>query len=596
MVRYISATPNGGIEMAKYDLLLRGGTIVDGTGKDRFVADVAIKNGLIAKIGEIAPESAVESIDVRGQIVAPGIIDVHTHYDVQLHWDPYLTPSGWHGTTTALLGNCGHGLAPCKPEMRERYMRMLENTEQIQYEPMRKALSWNWESFPEFLAHLKAQPKGVNIASLVPLNPLLSYVIGPDEAKTRPATTAERQRMRELLNEAMDAGASGFGFSYLGAKGNSHVDYDGTAMPCDVMAEEEAYNLCDVLRERGEGLIQVLCELPGGIVRRDLAEELARRSTRPVLHTVMMSVEGSPEIHRGIMRWLDDAASRGLSVYSHAMTARHWQEFVAIDYNVWDVYPEFRELSSARTVAEKLAIIRDPARRARIRNSYNAQDMAGQTGLDLERLILIDAKAAPTFARYKDYQLKDISADLKRPITDTLFDILIETEMLAQFCFEDSGGCNADYATEMLSSKRTLPGVSDGGAHNKFFSGGHWSTDMIIWLVREEKKFTLEQMHQLLNGRTVEVFGLKNRGLLVEGQAADIIVYDYDNLSFQRKRYVVLKDLPEGGWRRATQVEGMRYVVVNGEVTFVDGKCTGATPGAVVSNTGREATLSSAAA
>lgn len=577
--------------MAQYDVLLRGGTIVDGTGQERVVADVGIKDGIIAKIGQLPADSAVQTIDVKGLIVAPGIIDVHTHYEAQLHWDPYLTPSGWHGTTTAVFGNCGHGLAPCKPEMRERYMRMLENTEQIQYGSMRKALSWDWETFPEFMAHLKAMPKGVNVASFVPLNPLLSYVIGPDEAKTRPATAAERKRMRDLLNEAMDAGASGFGFSYLGAKGNSHVDYDGTAMPCDVMAEEEAYNLCEVLRERGEGLIQVLCELPGGIVRRDLAEELARRSQRPVLHTVMMSVEGSPQIHRDIMRWLDDAARRGLSVYSHAMTARHWQEFVAIDYNVWDVYPDFRDLSSAKTVADKLEILRDPERRARLRKVYNPQDMAGQTGLDLERLILIDAVDSAEFAKYKDWQLQDIAKKTASPIIDTLFDILIETRMMAQFCFEDSGGCNAEYATEMLSSSRTLPGVSDGGAHNKFFSGGHWSTDMIIWLVREERKFTLEQMHQLLNGRTAKVFGLKNRGLLVEGQAADIIVYDFDKLTFKRKRYIVLDDMPEGAWRRATQVEGMRYVLVNGEVTFVDGKCTGETPGMVVSNTGRESRL-----
>ena len=581
--------------MAQFDILLRGGTVVDGTGRDRFVADVGIRDGVIARIGTIAADSAKKVIDVRGQIVAPGVIDLHTHYEAQLHWDPYLTPSGWHAVTTAVVGNCGHGLAPVRPGMKDRYMRMLENTEQIQYESMAKALPWNWETFPEFLDHLRSIPKGVNIATFLPVNPLLSYVMGPDEAKRRPATESERAEMRALLHEAMDAGACGFGLSFLGANGNSHVDFDGTAMPCDVMAEEDIYNLCDVLRERDEGVIQLLCELPGGTVRRDVAEKMARRSLRPVIHTVTMGVEGSPEIHREQLAWLDDAASRGLSLYSQAMSSRHWQEFCVLDYNVWDVYPDFRAISTATTVEEKIAVLQDEDRRARIRGFYNGPDMAGQTGMALEGCILTNACDDPVFGKYKEWHLQEIAQDRGQALTDTLFDIMIATRMGAEFCYEESSGADPEQCAEMLRNPRILPGTSDGGAHNKFFSGGHWSTDVILWMTKETNHFTLEEVHRLLNAHTSEVFGFRNRGLLKEGYAADIMVYDYDTLHFKRKRYLKVYDMPDGSWRRVTKPTGITYILVNGHITFVNGDCTGATPGLVVSNTDHDPTLALAA-
>ena len=581
--------------MADFDILLRGGTVIDGTGAKRRVADVGIVGGIIARIGDLGARSADRVVDVAGLIVAPGVIDLHTHYEAQLHWDPFLTPSGWHGMTTAVVGNCGHGLAPVKPGMQERYMRMLENTEQIDYESMVKAVSWNWETFPQFIDHLRSLPKGVNIATFLPMNPLLSYVMGPEEAKKRPGTPQERARLRELLHEAMDAGACGFGLSYLGPDGNSHVDYDGSPMPCDVMDEEDIYNLCDVLRERDEGVIQILCELPGGVVRRDVAEKMAERAQRPIIHTVTMGVAGSPEVHRDQLRWLDSAAARGLKIYSQAQAARHWQEFRLFDYNVWDIIPEFRALSVAKTAADKVALAKEPERRARIQAVYDPVEMAGQTGLALEGCILIDAHGSPEFAKYTGQRLEEIAADLQRSLIDTLFDIMVATDMEGQFCYEESSGADPDYAAEMLRHPRVLPGTSDGGAHAKFFSGGHWSTDMILWLTKEVNYFTLEEMHRLLNAHTSEVFGFRDRGVLKEGFAADIMIYDYEHLTFKRKRYSVVHDMPDGSWRRVTRPEGISYILVNGKITFESGEATGATPGLIVSNTSHDPALRVAA-
>jgi N-acyl-D-aspartate/D-glutamate deacylase len=571
--------------MAKFDTILRGGTIIDGLGTARFTGDVGIKDGLVAEIGNLRGATADREIDVSGKIVAPGIIDLHTHYEAQLHWDPYLTPSGWHGMTTAVVGNCGHGFAPVRAGMEERYMLMLENTEQIPYAAMAKALKWDWESFPQWLDNLRAIPKGVNVASLLPVNPLLSYVVGPDESKKRPATVEERARMREILHEAMDAGACGFGFSYLGENGNSHVDFDGTAMPCDVMAEEEAFNLCQVLRERGEGVIQVLSELPGGETRRAFTEELARRSGRPVIHTVTMSVDGAPEMHRENLRWLDKTMAEGLPIYSQGMTSRHWQEFEVRDYNVWDIYPEMRQLNATKTIEGQLALVNDPEWRKGLLGKYDRHEMAGQTGIFLEQLILIEHCGVPELAEYRDMRLQEISERRNQPITETLFDIMSLTRMGAHFCGDESGGCNDEYVAEMLHHPRILPGTSDGGAHAKFFSGGHWSTDMIIWMSRETDHFTLEECHQMLGERTADAFGFGDRGVLRQGAVADIMVYDFDRLYFKRKRYSVVHDMPDGDWRRVTKVEGIDYVFVNGTVTFEQNECTDATPGVLISNT-----------
>ena len=202
--------------------------------------------------------------------------------------------------------------------------------------------------------------------------------------------------------------------------------------------------------------------------------------------------------------------------------------------------------------------------------------------MSIEKLLLLNAFGSPTFSKFEGKYIQDIATELNRPLTDTLFDLIADTELKAHLCVEQLA--NPEYVEEMLRNPRILPGASDGGAHNKHFSGGHWSTDMIVWLARETKRFTLEEIHQILNQRAADVFGIENRGLLLEGYAADLMVYDYEKLNFVRNRYVVLHDMPNGDWRRTTKVDGINYILVNGIVTFIDGVSTGATPGQLLSN------------
>src|SRR5262249_35689347 len=237
--------------MRTFDLVIRGGTIVDGRRQPRYTGDVAVKDGKVVSLGGKANGSAERTIDADGLVVAPGFVDLHTHYDAQIRWDPWCTISGWHGVTSVVLGNCGFGFAPVKPHFRERSMLTMTRTEAIPYESMRAGLKWDWETIPEYLDSLDRAPKGVNCIQYMPTASLMTYVMGLEAAKTRPGTDEERAEMRRLLSEGMDAGLCGFSIQRLGPD-STQADYDGSPMVTDIMCDEDILNLARVLAARDE--------------------------------------------------------------------------------------------------------------------------------------------------------------------------------------------------------------------------------------------------------------------------------------------------------------------------------------------------------
>lgn len=573
--------------MAVFDMIIKGGTIVDGTGRNRFVADLAVQNGIVVEIGPNIIAEGAEVIEARGKIVAPGVIDAHTHYDAQLHWDPYATNSGWHGTTTIGVGNCGFGFAPCRPEDRDRYMQMMETTEQVPVNAMRRALGWGWESFPEWMDHLKALPIGVNVASYLPLNPLLIYVMGIDAAKTRKATDAERTRMQQLLHEAMDAGAIGFGFSYQGDH-NTHIDSDGTPMPTDTMHRDDILALAEVLRDRGEGSIQALVDTPGARFG-EIALDVARVSKRPVLHNVILVNDFLPTYHEEILALIDRAEAEGLQIYTQTLTTRGWNEFKPLDWDIWNIIPIFREFTFAGDRSSKIAKARDDDFRSRLRDAYKPEYLAPAGG-PLEHYVLNDACGVSPWVQYEGQSVGAIAAAVgHRPTTDVFMDIVADTNADADFLVAEGMSCDEAKVASVLKHPRTIPGTSDGGAHVKFWAGGQYSTDAIMWMVRETGLMTLEEIHHKLSAVPAGVLGLHNRGTLELGQAADILIYDFEELGYQRLRYEIVHDLPDGDWRRVCKPKGIERVIVNGVTTFVNGTdCTGATPGRLVGAAGPE--------
>jgi len=569
--------------MTPFDLLLRGGTIVDGTGIPRSVGDIAVKNGVIVQMGHQLSGEATEIIDCTGKIVAPGVIDLHTHYDAQVHWDPYCTNSGWHGTTSIAFGNCGFGFAPCKPDDRDRYMQMMENTEQVPYAALGKALPWTWQTFPEWMDHLRSLPKGINVSTYLPLNPLMIYVMGVDAAKTRAATASERARMRDLLHEAMDAGALGFAFSYQGEK-NGHTDYDGSPMPTDVMDPEEAYHLGEVLRERGQGIIQVLSDMPGCAINRGIIEELAERSRRPILHNILQILEQAPDYQEGILSWLDEMAAKGHNIYSHAVSMRAWTEFNFVDYNFWDAINDvFKEFSLAGGIDQKLALAASADYQKRFRAAYDPVAMMPSGG-SLETFRLVNAHGTDPYQAHEGQLLEEIGKARGLDIVDLFFDLFLRSNGKAEVRTTLLGTEDPNLVAQVLKHPRVLFGTSDGGAHVKYWSGGQFSTDVITWLCRETDLFTLEDMHFKLSYLPARFAGYTNRGALLEGYAADIMVYDLDALDCSHDRYDVVHDLPDGSYRRVNRAKGIDAVIVNGQMIFgPNSTCTDALPGAVLS-------------
>lgn len=562
--------------MADLDIIIRGGTLVDGTGQPKRTADVGVADGRVVRIGDLSDLRARQEIDARGLIVAPGVIDPHTHYDAQIYWDPYCTNSGWHGVTSVVVGNCGFGFSPCKKDDRERYMLMMENTEQVPLDAMRTALPWNWESYPEWIASVKAIKKGINLGAFLPLNSLMMWVMGYEAAKTRPATEAERAEMRRLLHEAMDHGALGFGFSYL-QETNSHKDVDGSPMITDSMHPEEAFNLARVLAERGEGVIQALVETgPKNKANRLFTEKLAEISGRPVLHTVVMANDAAPSHHRDILDWLDEAAARGLNIYSQALCFRFMpMAFVVKDFDGWQAMPlfnEFQHPGDGDGIPARVAKALDPDYRDRLAapNSDGVKYVA--------KLLLVDTGGVERFAPFIGRSFVEIGQALGVRPTDAFMDLCAESELRCEVC-PDRVTPNVDYVTEINAHPRVLPGTSDGGAHVKFWSGGQYGTDLISWLVRDERKITLEHMHHKLSAVPAAALGWKDRGVIAPGNAADIMVYDLENLGVATTAYETVYDLPGGDWRRVARAKGIHWIVVNGEVTFHDNECSGATPG-----------------
>src|SRR6202166_3121947 len=282
--------------MADFDIQIKGGTIVDGTRVPRYRGDVWIKDGKVAQLGGRAPGFAKKVIDADGLVVAPGFVDLHTHYDAQIRWDPYCTISGWHGVTSVVLGNCGFAFSPVKPEGRERSMLMMTRTEAIPYESMKVGMNWDWETIPQYMDSLDRAPKGVNAIQYLPTSSLMVYVMGIEAAKSRPATEAERDEMRRLLAEGMDAGLGGFSIQRLG-KDSTQADFDGSPMVTDTMTDEDILNLASVLRARDEGFIQITQAT--GKIKDDLnfLERLAAEANRPILHNTIAPAADDPNVH-----------------------------------------------------------------------------------------------------------------------------------------------------------------------------------------------------------------------------------------------------------------------------------------------------------
>lgn len=570
--------------MTHFDTIIRGGRIVDGTGCPAFYGDVGIVDGRIGAIGDLSAAHAEEVIQARGKIVSPGHVNQHSHYDVALFWDPYCSNAGENGVTTVVNANCGFGVAPARARDRERTMRMLETTEQIPVSHQKAALPWDWETFPEYLARVGQLRKGVNVLTYIPLNPLLVYVMGVDAAKTRRPTPHEIAEMHRLINDAMDAGAIGISMSVMGAEGNSHLDYDGTPMPTDIVEHDVIVDICRALVERGEGVIQLLSQLViyGDRSLTERVLQLAKGSGVSVIHNAFMTSDMMPDMAAQDLAWLDEQRARGYDVKVNVLVNRGWIEagMRQLDVSCGQL-TAIRKIAACTSDEEVLRLIADAGYQRAFTEEYATKGPTNG-GNGLEGQIVISVGDSPELTRYVDRTLADIAKEDDRTVVAVMLDLALRSKLALQLRSAQISSTDPRQAVRMLGHVATVVGGSDGGAHTKSFGMGHVPTDLLIWLVRDARLMTLEEMHFHLSLKIARSVQIRDRGALLPGFWADVLIYDIDELYFDTQRYEIVHDMPNGDWRRKGRAGGYEVILVNGVVTHQRDKPTGAAPGHLV--------------
>jgi N-acyl-D-amino-acid deacylase len=553
--------------MPKFDIVIKQGTIIDGTRVPRYRADIGIKDGIVSEIGLIADDQGERVIDAKGLVVAPGFIDLHTHYDAQLFWDPYCTLSGWHGITSAVIGNCGFGFAPVKPEMRERAMLSMTRVEAIPYASMKEGMPWDWVTFPEFLDSVERTPKAINLLPYMPVGPMMIWVMGLDDAKAgRKPTPAEHAEMRRLFEESLDAGACGWSAQRLMPTGPSAVqlDYDGTPMVTDVMHDETCELFASILGERNQGFMQMTISSGDYQADRTHMEKLSTLSGRPLLWNVLQAFDHKPQVHRDGLAWMASCRERGIRIYAQGLTTDAGFAFTFEDWNLWDDRPSWREATMG-SIEERLEKLADPSRRPGLRQP-RPMTVTGP----IENIVVTGPASAET-EPYRDMMIGAIAEQLGKDPVDTMLDIAVQDGLKTEF-FAAPPNVSTDNLREIVSDPYVLFGVSDGGAHTKFLTAGRYPTEAICKMVRELGMLSLEEAHWRLSALPAMVAGFDDRGVIKRGAPADIVIYDYENLEVLPAE--IAHDLPGNEWRRIQRARGYRYVLVNGQVTIEDDKQT----------------------
>ena len=572
--------------MADYDVLIKNGTIIDGLQVPAYRGDIAIRGGKIAAMGNIQG-SATKVIDATGLTVAPGFMDIHTHYDAALSggtaWDPYATLSGWHGVTTVAIGNCGFGFAPVRPEDRDRAMRRMERTESIPLSCMQAGMRWDWETFPEYMDSLERGGLGVNAASLIPYSPLRAYVLGNDAARDPDYTTKPGQveEIKNILREGLQAG--GFGFSASFSMANR--DYDGGYLPTHVAPREEFLEMAKVMREFNRGSIEWTMGHALQGLGMDFLLELAKTSGRPVNWNAVIYDPTSPNTWREQLEWTEKA-NKEAPVFAVNICMPIEFEFTLETMGLFDQLPAWNE-ATVGTLEERRMKLGDPGRRAALKADMEAAPtvMPG-TSPDGEqgqlRMFRWDETFIDDVHLEKNKSLKgrtvgEVAREQGKHPIDCLLDLSVEEELKTEFAMQGFINNDEEALTTILKHPQCLIGASDGGAHTKFLTLGRYPTHFLAHWVRDKQIMSLEEAHWRLSAMLGWAIGIRDRGWLREGMPADIVVYNLEELAVRPMETV--HDLPDGDWRRVQKADGYHYLLVNGDVTFDHGECTGVLPG-----------------
>ena len=536
-----------------YDLLLKNGRVVDGSGGPSYEGDVAVVDGRIAETGRLG-SSAKRVIDVQGQVIAPGFIDNHCHYDAQVLWDPLCTFACYHGATTVINGNCSLGLAPARPEERADLVSMLSRVEAIPVESLQAGVEWSWESVPQYLETIDRE-LGVNVGSLIGFSAVRRHVMG-EAAYSAVATPEQIEQMKEIVREGIRAGALG-----LSSERNlRHMDLENRLLPANAAPPDEFLAVAGALAEVGAGSIQF-----GDSERIELSEGLLSRTARATGRPVISSLAGRAGTTR------NDARMYAMVSPFMENTAR----WTLLTVGSFDGFPHWLPVMSS-SPEEKRAAFHDPAVRAGLRADADAPDKRNPGSPQVRWDLLHVARVAQDEHRpYVERSVADIAQELGKDPLDTFLDLALEEDLKTLFYFRSDVSTSA--MAEVLAEPFVLPGLSDGGAHVTRRCDSHFSTFLLSFWVRGQQALSLEEAVRKLTFMGASAFGLHDRGLIRPGLAGDLTVFDPDTIGAGELEEVA--DYPGDAVRMRRPSEGVACTIVNGEVLIEAGEHTGALPG-----------------
>jgi N-acyl-D-aspartate/D-glutamate deacylase len=564
------------------DLIVRNGRVVDGTGAEPFNADVAVSGGRIVAVGTV-PARGREEIDAKGLIITPGFVDIHTHYDGQVTWENRLVPSSSHGVTTVVMGNCGVGFAPCRPDQHEMLIQLMEGVEDIPHPVLVDGLPWTWESYPEYLDFLATRHYDIDICGYVPHAPVRVYVMGQRGADREPATTADLQQMARIVRDAVKAGAMGFSTS----RTFFHRSSDGSPTPSFEAAEDEMTALALALKESGKGVMQLITDFEEPDQTFSLLRRLVQRSGRPLSVSLLEGTYGPMTLRwRDVLDWAAEASASGLpikaQVLSRAIGVMLGHELTLNTFYTCESYVKLMRLPFEERIRE----LKRPETRARILAESadpNPTIVLGRLAREFDHMFLLGDP--PDYEQPFEQSIAARAQRLGVTPEELVYDLMLERDgrnnLYVTLCNYEYG--SLDSSLEMMRHAGAVLGLGDGGAHCGTICDGSYPTFMLTHWVRDRargERLPLPVVVKWLSHDTAHAVGLQDRGIIAPGYKADLNLFNLDRLHLHAPE--VAHDLPGGGRRLVQRADGYAATIVSGTVVYRDGMPTGALPGRLV--------------
>ena len=564
-----------------FDLIIKNGSIYDGKGSEPYQADIAISNEKIVEIGEIKGE-AKKVIDAEGKIVTPGFVDIHTHYDGQVTWDPYLRPSTYHGVTTVVMGNCGVGFSPCKPDQRDWLIGLMEGVEDIPGTALHEGIDWEWESFPEYLDALEKKPLAIDVGTQIPHGAVRAYVMGERGINHEEASQEEIDTMKEIVQQAIKAGAYGFSTS----RTEKHNDVNGNLTPSITAHKNELVEIAKSLGEINKGVLQGISDFYDFESEFDIFKAMSKQSGRPISITVEQQ-DARPEWWEQLLDGIEDAQSEGINMYGQVPPrATGILMGLTATLNPFRFHPTYMEIADL-ALEERVEIMSNDEFKEKLinDNAVSINPLVDEIVNSYSKMFKLGEPA--NYEPDPEMSFESLANSSNMTAQEIAYDAMLEKDgraLIYHPLFNYQTG-DLSLVEKMLKHPYTISGLGDAGAHCGAISDASFPTTLVQHWSRDRSrgsKLPLETVIKMQTSETANLLGIKDRGVLEKGYKADINIIDYEGLTLHEPE--IINDLPAGGRRLVQKASGYDYTIVSGEVAFIKGEATGALNGRLIRN------------